>query len=133
MEHQEDGCPRALFVDDLVSEAQEWLDAGDQIVIGIDANQSLTSRTYLERELARIGIYNAVTHGMGSRHLPLGILEALLLTPSSVVVHFWAVNAGIYQQPTGLIIGQCGLIFPLHLHWVIPAHHWFDQVFDVYK
>ena len=62
LEHQEHRCPRVVFVMDLVAEIEEWLAAGDHIVIGMDANQSLTSRTCLEKELAKVGIHNALSH-----------------------------------------------------------------------
>ena len=34
-------CPRAIFIVDILKEVQAWLEEGDQIVIGIDANEDV--------------------------------------------------------------------------------------------
>ena len=38
-------CPRQSFVDDLCKEVEGWLEAGDQLVIGKDANDDVRCST----------------------------------------------------------------------------------------
>ena len=38
---QDDRCPRTIFLEDLKTTIQPWIDAGDQVIVGIDANEDV--------------------------------------------------------------------------------------------
>ena len=66
---QDDRCPRDAFVDDLCKEVAEWLELGDQLVIGIDANEDVRSGV-LTTKLERLGLVENVTAKHGCQGPP---------------------------------------------------------------
>ena len=62
---KDDQCPRKIFVDDLCKEVEGWLEAGDQLVIGMDANDDVRSST-LKSRLEKLGLVESITswHGL---------------------------------------------------------------------
>jgi len=61
--------PRTIFNSDLAIEAASWIEAGDQIIIGVDANEQLTGgSSSLEKTLAHpdIDLHNAITKRHGT-------------------------------------------------------------------
>jgi len=62
LEHNEGKCPQKLFISNLIEELKQWKAEGDQILIGIDANEHLNSQTDLEKVLAKEVIFNAITY-----------------------------------------------------------------------
>ena len=56
-QHNEDQCPRDLFTIDLCKEIEKWLESGDQLILGVDANEDvhtvnaqLTSTVFLRTQ-----------------------------------------------------------------------------------
>jgi len=62
---RDDRCPREIFVEDLCKEVSEWLGTGDQLVIGVDANEDIRGGV-LSRRLGNLGLVDCITsqHGM---------------------------------------------------------------------
>ena len=62
---KDDRCPRQIFVDDLCKEVEGWLEAGDQLVIGMDANNDV-QRSTLKSRLEKLGLVESITswHGL---------------------------------------------------------------------
>ena len=62
---KDDRCPRQIFVDDLCKEVEGWLEAGDQLVIGMDANDDVR-RSTLKSRLEKLGLVESITsrHGL---------------------------------------------------------------------
>ena len=61
----EDRCPREMFVEDLCAEVVKWLAEGDQLVIGVDANEDVRSSTFGKR-LKSLGLEETITAQHGS-------------------------------------------------------------------
>ena len=66
---RDDRCPREIFVEDLCKEVSEWLDSGDQLVIGMDANEDVRSGEVSNR-LAQLGLIKCVTTQHGAQGPP---------------------------------------------------------------
>jgi hypothetical protein len=64
-EKDDDREPRQAFIEDLCTEVEKWIAAGDQIVLGLDANESLTLTDKVTTAFRRVGLINAITarHG----------------------------------------------------------------------
>ena len=60
---KDDRGPRQIFVDDLCKEVEGWLEAGDHLVIGMDANNDVR-RSILKSRLEKLGLVESIT----SRH-----------------------------------------------------------------
>jgi hypothetical protein len=63
----EDLCPRLLFILDLEEEVKKWLEAGDQLVIGLDVNDDVR-RCLFSLVMSPLGLAEVVTH----KHGPAG-------------------------------------------------------------
>ena len=63
----DDICPREAFTRDLGIEIQSWLDSGDQLILGLDANEDMR-RGPVARMLREKGMSDAVMalHGMNA-------------------------------------------------------------------
>ena len=61
---KDDRCPRQIFVDDLSKEVEGWLEAGDQLVIGMDANDDLQCSPLKSGEKSW-GWWKVLHRGMG--------------------------------------------------------------------
>ena len=55
----DDRCPREIFTADLCKEIVEWLETGDQLVIGLDANEDVRNGGFLAR-LAQLGLQETI-------------------------------------------------------------------------
>jgi hypothetical protein len=68
--NSEDRCPRAMFTIDICREIEKWLLNGDQIAIGIDANEDVRAQTpsSFSHALRRLGLVEAII----DRHGRLG-------------------------------------------------------------
>jgi hypothetical protein len=51
----DDRCLRDIFVRDLVTEVQSWMESGDHIILGINANEPIQSGKVLQA-LQRLGL-----------------------------------------------------------------------------
>lgn len=81
-----DSDPRDLFFTDLHSAITEWLATGDQLVIGIDANDNVTSAT-LRRTFRNMGLQEAILHRHGPDAPPTSLtgsvpIDGLYVTPN---------------------------------------------------
>ena len=58
-----------MFVDNLCKEVEGWLEAGDQLVIGMDANDDVWHST-LKSRLEKLGLVESITlqHGLNGPH-----------------------------------------------------------------
>ena len=52
-------CPRELFVIDLKLQLQEWLNKGDHIIVGLDANDDVRDSP-VQKMLAELGLKEAI-------------------------------------------------------------------------
>jgi hypothetical protein len=61
--------PRHQFILDLVEEMKKWMEMGDQIVLGIDANEPLHGNSQLEQALGQpdLNLQNAITTKHGTK------------------------------------------------------------------
>ena len=55
----EDRCPRTMFSEDLCKAVKEWMEAGDQIVVGMDANEDVR-RCSLSQSLRAMGLEEVI-------------------------------------------------------------------------
>jgi hypothetical protein len=60
LEKGENKCPRILFNEQLTSSIAQWMENGEQIILGIDYNDSLDGKSDLEKRLREIGVVNAI-------------------------------------------------------------------------
>ena len=62
---KDDWCQRQIFVDDLCNEVEGWLEVGNQMVIGMDANDNVWCST-LKARLENLGLVESTTsqHGL---------------------------------------------------------------------
>jgi hypothetical protein len=65
----EDCCPRQRFVEDLATEVKEWVDAGDQVILIIDANEDVREGS-LTLKLAEAGLSELITGNHGKEGPP---------------------------------------------------------------
>jgi hypothetical protein len=63
-ESTKDRCPREMFVQDLLAEAAQWLEAGDQLVIAGDMNEDVRTCS-LSQQLQEIGMVEILTTTYG--------------------------------------------------------------------
>ena len=63
-DNDEDRCPREMFTIDLCAEIVKWQVSGDQVIIGLDANEDVRNGDF-SRKLARLGLTETITaqHG----------------------------------------------------------------------
>ena len=66
---RDDRCPRQIFINDLCKEVEKWLESGDQLVIGIDANEDVR-RGELTVKLEQLGLVDSVTTAHGKQGPP---------------------------------------------------------------
>ena len=55
----DDRCPREIFTDDLCKEIVKWLETGDQLIIGLDANEDVRGGAFTAK-LAQLGLQETV-------------------------------------------------------------------------
>lgn len=60
LEQGENRCPRILFNEQLTLAIKIWMEAGEQIILGIDYNDSLDGNSDLEKRLREIGVFNVI-------------------------------------------------------------------------
>jgi hypothetical protein len=56
----EDRCPREMFVQDICQAITQWVEEGDQIVLGVDANEDIQTCS-LTRRLKGNGLEETIT------------------------------------------------------------------------
>ncbi len=61
---QNSRCPRIAFIEDLAKDVTIWMAAGDQIILGIDANDDVRNCS-LSTTLQELGLYEAITKKHG--------------------------------------------------------------------
>jgi hypothetical protein len=80
----EAGDPRQLFIRDLKEQVQGWLQAGEQLMVNMDANEDV-SRGELARVLTDLGLVELVTakHGVGPATYQRGVvpIDGMFVTP----------------------------------------------------
>ena len=66
-DHDDDRCPREIFIDDLVLEAKQWLEAGDQLVIALDVNDDVrdTREGTFTRKMNQLGLVESISDQYG--------------------------------------------------------------------
>ena len=90
--------PRKAFVEDLMKQIQEWLEMGDQLVIGIDVNEDVRT-CQLQKDMQALGLYEAIierhglkgppTHRVGAVPIDgMFVTSDLLHCPSQYVSNF---------------------------------------------
>ena len=52
-------CPRQMFVQDLKHQLQEWLEEGDHIILGLDANDDVRDSP-VQKMLVELGLKEAI-------------------------------------------------------------------------
>ena len=62
----DDRCPREIFTADLCAEIVQWFETGDQIIIGLDANEDVRNGGF-SAKLSRLGLQETIIaqHGNG--------------------------------------------------------------------
>ena len=55
----DDRCPRDIFTDDLCKEIVQWLETGDQLIIGLDANEDVRNGSFSAR-LQQLGLQETI-------------------------------------------------------------------------
>ena len=60
-QHNEDWCPRDMFTIDLCKEIERWLESGDQLILGVDANDDVCTGPF-SRSLQTLGLVEVITN-----------------------------------------------------------------------
>ena len=61
-ENNDDRCPRAAFMEDLIIQLRTWRNAGDQLILMIDCNEDINSN-FIRNAFRSVGLKEAITHG----------------------------------------------------------------------
>ena len=60
----EDRCPRDMFTVDLCNEMIQWKESGDQLILGLDANEDIRAGQFSSK-MAHLGMTEAIVHQHG--------------------------------------------------------------------
>jgi hypothetical protein len=102
-----DRCPRDIFVGDLVTEVQSWMESGDHIILGIDANEPIQSGKVLQA-LQQLGLVELLSSTHGTR------------TPATFTKGGSETIDALFVSPA-LVGCRCGLLPPMSC----LDHRWF--------
>ena len=83
----DDRDPRVAFLEDLAAEIEQWVSAGDNIVLGLDANEHLSGTDNVTKCFEAAGLFNAITsrHGFGTPNTynrGSDTIDGLFVTPA---------------------------------------------------
>jgi hypothetical protein len=101
-----DCCPRDIFVGDLVTEVQSWMESGDHIILGIDANEPIQSGWQGTPGASTVGILSS-THGTN--------------TPATFTKGGSETIDDLFVLSPALVGCRCGLLPPMSC----LDHRWF--------
>ena len=57
----DDRCPQAAFTEDLENSIKAWVESGDQVVLGIDANEDIRKGKFRDA-MNRAGLVEIISH-----------------------------------------------------------------------